>query len=216
MPLAPTYIDTFKVRNKLQTVLTLGDLVNLSLEPGVVTDILKISRVTKSKINQSRDLKMAIDNGWVQVILPKVVTPTEKTILDNLYCTDDDTPTVYDVVDIAFIIDGGGAAIVAGIKGDLEIPFPCTINQVTLLADQAGTIVVDIWKDVFANYPPTVADSITAAAKPTLAGDISYQDATLTGWTTSIAAGDTLRINVEAGVALVQRVLISLKATRTN
>jgi len=36
----------------------------------------------------------------------------------------------------------------------------------------------------------------------------------LTGWTTSIAAGETLRFNVDS-VATVQRVTLSLKVTRT-
>ena len=69
---------------------------------------------------------------------------------------------------ITFIIDDGGSVIATGIKGDLEIPFGCTIQAVTLLADQTGSIVIDIWKDSYAAYPPTVADTITASAKPTL------------------------------------------------
>ena len=40
-----------------------------------------------------------------------------------------------------------------GVAGDIEVPFACTLNQVTLLADTTGSIVVDIWKDTYANYP---------------------------------------------------------------
>jgi len=115
---------------------------------------------------------------------------------------------------INIVIDGGGSAITAGIKCDLEIPFACTINRATLLADQDGDIVIDIWVDTYANFPPTVADTITAAAKPTLAGADSYQDATLTGWTTALAAGAILRINVDSA-ATVTRVTLSLKVTRS-
>lgn len=118
------------------------------------------------------------------------------------------------VSSITFIIDGGGATITTGIKGDLEIPFGCTINQVTLLADQSGSIVVDIWKDTYANYPPTVADTITASAKPTISSTTKSQDATLTGWTTTIAAGATLRFNVDS-ITTCQRVTLSLKVTKT-
>ena len=57
------------------------------------------------------------------------------------------------IATLTFVIDGGGAAIATGIKGDLEIPFACTINQVTLLADQSGSIVVDIWKDTLRQLP---------------------------------------------------------------
>jgi hypothetical protein len=114
---------------------------------------------------------------------------------------------------INFVIDGGGSAITTGIKGDIEIPFAATITAVTMLADQSGSIVVDIWKDTYANYPPTVADTITASAKPTITTATKSQDTTLTGWTTSIAAGDTLRFNVDS-VTTITRATIALRITK--
>ncbi len=113
---------------------------------------------------------------------------------------------------IEFVIDGGGSAITTGVKGYLEIPFACTINRVTLLADQSGSIVVDVWKDTYANYPPVDADSITASAVPAISGATKDQDSTLTGWTTAISAGDILGFNVDS-IATCQRVTISLKVT---
>lgn len=115
---------------------------------------------------------------------------------------------------IEYVIDGSGSVITTGIKGDLEVPYGCTINRVTLLADQSGSIVVDIWKDTYANYPPTGADSITASAKPTISSATKSQDSTLTGWTTTITAGDTLRFNVDS-ITTCTRVTLSLKVTRT-
>lgn len=115
---------------------------------------------------------------------------------------------------ITFIIDGGGQAITTGVKGYLEIPFACTVTQATALADQTGSIVVDIWKDTYANYPPTDADSITASAPVTISAGIKSQDTTLTGWTTSLAAGDILGWNVDS-VATITRVTISLRAVKT-
>jgi len=121
---------------------------------------------------------------------------------------------VSDVITLTFIIDGGGSAITTGIKGYLEIPFACTITQVTTLADQSGSIVVDIWKDTYANFPPTDADSITASAPPTLSGAAKAQDSTLTGWTTAISAGDILAFNVDS-ITTCERVTISLRCTKT-
>lgn len=115
---------------------------------------------------------------------------------------------------LVFIIDGGGSAITTGIKGDLIVDFGCTIQSVTLLADQSGSIVVDIWKDTYANYPPTNADSITASAKPTISTATKSQDSTLTGWTTSISAGDILRFNVDS-ITTCQRVTVALKVVLT-
>lgn len=117
------------------------------------------------------------------------------------------------VVDIAFIIEGSGDVISTGVKGDLEIPFACTINSWTLLADQSGSIVIDVWKNTYANYPPTVADTITGSEKPTLSSATKNQDTSLTTWTTSIAAGDILRFNVDSATT-VTRVSLNLKATR--
>lgn len=115
---------------------------------------------------------------------------------------------------IQFIIDGGGSAITTGVKGYLSIPFACTITNVTMLADQSGSIVVDIWKDVYSSYPPTDVDSITASAVPTISAATKSTDSTLTGWTTSIAAGDILGFNVDS-VSSISLLTISLTCLRS-
>ena len=66
----------------------------------------------------------------------------------------------------------------------------------------SGSVVFDIWKDVFANYPPTVADTITAAAKPTLTTATAAQSATLTGWTTTFAVGDIFAFKIDSVTSL--------------
>jgi len=117
------------------------------------------------------------------------------------------------VIGIDFVIDGGGIPIAAGIKGDLVIPFACIINEAVLVADQIGNTVVDVWKSDYAGFPPTGANSITAATPPTLASTLKYDDTILSGWITTIAAGDILRYNVNSA-ASVQRMTLSFKATR--
>jgi hypothetical protein len=115
---------------------------------------------------------------------------------------------------LGIVIDNGGTAITTGVKGDLVIPFDCDITEWTLLADQTGSIVFDIWKDTYANFPPTVADTITAAAKPTISSGVKGQSSTLTGWTVSCSAGDILRLNVDSATS-IQRVTIFLTLART-
>ena len=115
-------------------------------------------------------------------------------------------------IGIPFIIDGGGSAITTGQKGHLEIPFACTITGWTILADQAGSCVIDLWKDSYANFPPTVADTIAGTEKPTLAAVQKNQDLTLSTWTTAVTAGDILAYNVDSA-STVQRVLVALRAT---
>lgn len=118
------------------------------------------------------------------------------------------------IVVIQFVIDGGGAAITPGVKGDVTLPFAVTLTQATLLADQAGNAVLDIWSDSYVNFPPTVADTITASTPPTLAASIKSQDNGLTGWTVAIPAGNTLRLNVNSA-STITRLTLALRATRT-
>ena len=68
--------------------------------------------------------------------------------------------------------------------------------------------MVDIWKDTYAAFPPTVGDSITAAAKPTITADDQSVDTTLTGWTTAITANDCLRFNVDSCATITRCTLI--------
>ena len=107
------------------------------------------------------------------------------------------------------VIQGASGVIATGISGDVRVDFPCTIVGWTLLADQTGSIQIDIWKDTYANYPPTVADTITAAAKPLISSGVKNSSTTLSGWTITIAAGDTLRFNVDS-VTAINRVTLAL------
>lgn len=101
-------------------------------------------------------------------------------------------------VGISWVIDGGGSTITTGVKYGVRIPFACTITAWSIGLDQSGSIVIDIWADSAANYPPTVADTITAAAKPTVSTATHNESSTLTAWTTSIAAGTWLYFNVDS------------------
>ncbi|MBA7530409.1 hypothetical protein ES705_22616 [subsurface metagenome] len=111
---------------------------------------------------------------------------------------------------IEFVIDGSGAPITLGQKGHLEVPFGCEIVQVTILADQDGAIKIDIWGDLYANFPPDNADTICGGNEPEIAATgQKYQDATLAGWTTALALGSILAFNVDS-CATITRVTLSL------
>ena len=111
-------------------------------------------------------------------------------------------------------IDGGGSVITTGVKGYVPVPYGMTITGLTILADQSGSIVVDVWKDTYANYPPTVADTIAGTEKPTLSSAIKNQDLTLTTWTTTVTSGDIIGFNVDS-VTTVTRVTLLVFGTRT-
>lgn len=116
---------------------------------------------------------------------------------------------------INYIIDGAGVAITTGIKHDLVVDFACKVTAWTILGDISGSIVVDIWRDSYANYPPVVGDSMTTSEKPTLSSSTFNQDTSLNtgaGWT--INAGDILRFNVDSATT-VTKVTIALKVVRS-
>ena len=112
---------------------------------------------------------------------------------------------------IGFDFDNGGLLLPVGLTTiPVQVAFAHTIisativsfNTVTGLAP-AGSIQVDVWRDSYANYPPTVADSITAAAKPTLTGASKATDATLTGWSKTGAAGDIYVATIVSASSIV-------------
>lgn len=115
---------------------------------------------------------------------------------------------------IEFVMDGAGSAILTGVKAYIEVPFDCYIEEQTLGADQAGDIVLDIWLDDYASYPPTVGDTITASAKPTISSGTKDQDSTLTGWTRQLTRGQWLGINVDSCTTITLATL-SLKVRKT-
>lgn len=119
---------------------------------------------------------------------------------------------------IQAFFDGQGAAISTGLKSWVEVPFACTITQATLLGDQTGSAVVNIYKCTYAAYAPgthpVVGDKITASAPPTISAAAKSQDSTLTGWTTTLAAGDILAFNIDS-CATITKLDLSLRVQRS-
>jgi hypothetical protein len=117
---------------------------------------------------------------------------------------------------VTVTFEGDASVLTTGAyKVYVPIPYDGTITGVQLLADQSGSVVVDIWKDTYANFPPTVADTITASAKPTLSGAQKSVDTTLTGWTVAITNGDILEFNIDS-VATITKLILILTIDKTG
>lgn len=124
-------------------------------------------------------------------------------------------PSVSKLKRVVGVVIGDGTNVIStGVAGYVSCPVAGTITKVRLLSADAsvtsGSIVVDVWKDTYANYPPTDADSITASAPPTISTATKSEDATLTGWTTSVSAGDVFGFNVDS-VTSLKRVVLELE-----
>lgn len=98
-------------------------------------------------------------------------------------------------------IDGQGGVITTGIKSDWVAPFSGTITGWNLLANTVGTTSIELWKDTYANFPPTVADGI---ATTTLSGASKNQ---ATGLSISFTSGDIIRFNVSSATAITKAIL---------
>lgn len=121
-----------------------------------------------------------------------------------------------DAIDsITIVFDAGvdGEIDVAS-QTDIYVPYNCTIKAYTMLAVGTGSIVINVWKNTYENYPPTASDSICATNRPTISEAIKSQDLTLIDWSTSINAGDTIRANVDS-CAGISRVSLTLTVERT-
>lgn len=114
---------------------------------------------------------------------------------------------------IPAVFDAGINALVANLQFDIMIPYACTITGFAMAADVAGSCVLGIWRDTYANYPPTIADVITGSSPPTLSGAQTYRDTTLSGWTLPVNAGDTIRFNLNS-VATIKRLSCFLQVKR--
>lgn len=120
-----------------------------------------------------------------------------------------------DIGVLGITIDGGGSAITTGVKGYLKVPFACEVMEWTLIADQAGSISIDVWADTQANFPPTVADSLPGALYiPTLNSAQIGGDVTSEWNSTGIAAGNVLAFNAD-DIVTVTRVTLVLKVRKT-
>ncbi len=117
---------------------------------------------------------------------------------------------------IGFSIDANGNnSISTGIKGSVMVPFDCIIQSWTILSDVSGSTSIDVWSDMYGNYPSTSGDTITGTEKITLTNQQKNQDLTLTSWTTSLNLGSILTFNVES-VSSLKKVYVMINVIKLN
>jgi hypothetical protein len=143
------------------------------------------------------------------------LTAAGRALLDDANAAAQRSTLGVDTLQVSVMLGDGTNVISTGVvPGDLYFKFPVTITEWILSADASGSIVLDLWVDSYANFPPTVADTITASAKPTLSSASKNKSSTLTGWTTAIPADRFMRLNVDS-VATIKRAVLTLVLTRT-
>jgi hypothetical protein len=115
------------------------------------------------------------------------------------------------VEEFGISIDGAGVVITTGSKGYTRIKYAATITAWTVLANQSGSIEIDVRKCNYEGFPTTT--SIAGTELPTLSSEQKNEDTDLTTWTTAVTAGDIIEFVVNS-VATVTRVNLIIKMTR--
>lgn len=115
-----------------------------------------------------------------------------------------------DVFAIPVVVGDGTNVVATGLHVPIYIPIACEITAWAMGADAAGSIVIDLWVDSHANYPPDVSDTIWGT-KPALAAAIKNS---ASGLSIAIPAGSWILPNVDSA-ATVKRVNLSLVARKT-
>ena len=111
------------------------------------------------------------------------------------------------------VIDGGGVVIAANQNLIIpDFPFAATITGWSLAGDVSTTSAITVSKASYANFPTFTG--ISGTEKPTLTAAQKNQDLALTTWTTALAAGDFIKINVDSNNNAKQ-LFLSINYTRS-
>lgn len=118
------------------------------------------------------------------------------------------TTPLDEVINKSCTFDGQGGVITVNSTTTFEVDFTGTIIGWTLLETSntpvASSIVLDAWKDTYANYPPTVADTIFGT-KPSLTAATKNQSGVLA---ISVTSGDIIKVNVDSVTSAIKVKLI--------
>jgi hypothetical protein len=107
--------------------------------------------------------------------------------------------------------------ITNGTTGYAQVPYNGTITGWTLVSTSAsGSCTVTVFKDTFANYPPTSPTDNIFTVQPALVSQIKNQNLapTFVGSQATVTAGDWIGFTI-SGVALVSWVNLTLSITKT-
>lgn len=122
-------------------------------------------------------------------------------VVDNHLKQKTDTGEIYDLttgggeLTHGFSVDNGVDVVTAGVKGYFVMPYDYLITGWSAVGNKIGSCIIDIWVTV--DGIPTILDSITGTAKPTLDNDQYLMSTTLTDWDTHIAAGSIAAYYIE-------------------
>lgn len=115
--------------------------------------------------------------------------------------------------DITVIIDGGGSVLTGTTLTGIHIPFPLTINKWWVMADQSGSVSVDILR---ANDAVPSSSIVGVGTKPNLSS-AQFNSSAPSSWTaTTLATDDFISFEVTGTPTSVERISVTLTCTQSS
>lgn len=112
------------------------------------------------------------------------------------------------------VIGDGVNPIPTGEAGTALIPYNGTIIGWYVIGDVVGSIEIDVYKDSYANYPPTAGDTITGTEKPSLTSQNKNTNMTIASWAKIVLAGDVVTFSVDSVSGGLKRVQVLVLVSR--
>ena len=156
--------------------------------------------VVKNNLVMEPDEDFVISTN--NIIFTVAPNPGDDVFIIALATTADLTRT------INYIVDSGSITMIAGNKGSVTLDVSGILENIVILSDQQGDLVLDIKKSNYSTFP--TFSSIVGGTYVQMTNARKVRDDTLSGWVTTIVAGDILTFDVVA-VNNINRFLISLK-----
>lgn len=108
-----------------------------------------------------------------------------------------------DYIPLKFSVDNGSTVLATGQQVATQyIPFACTIAGWVIMGSPSGSVSLIVEKATASGSGYSAWSAISGTEKPALSSAERASDLTLTTWTTALAAGDYLRINVESATTV--------------
>jgi hypothetical protein len=97
---------------------------------------------------------------------------------------------------IGAVFDGGGALPTVDTKSYVLCPNSGTLSKSSIFADITGSAQITVYRNSSSSYPPST--SIVGSLPPSLSGQNFNQYPSLTGWSTSVTAGDIFGFKLDS------------------
>jgi hypothetical protein len=107
--------------------------------------------------------------------------------------------------------DGAGGVITSGTTAYVQVPYSGTITGWTIVSSVSGSCTVTVFKDTYANFPPTTPADNIFVTQPALASAVK---ATATGLSVAVTTGDYIGFTI-TGITTATWVNLTLSITKS-